>query len=208
MAFPASMYTWWNSDSNMGTFIEFGMEPKGEPLFSGKLGMSDGKITLRRDKFKRNGEQLGEAKMKGSTSTKYLIKLPTGHEAEYNGSFQFPYRGSMESWSWAGTSKSIGDKLSDKLNQKLTGKEKSLQLVGKTTGTVAATISAEEDSISDLSLTSSKKHIGRFEFKGPVLSGELGNDFTTLAIMAFLRAKQQEAEKQLVKAIFKGVGAI
>ncbi|VUC27913.1 unnamed protein product [Clonostachys rosea] len=208
MIFPASMYTWWNSDSNMGTFVEFGMEPKGEPLFSGKLSMSNGKITLRRDKFKRNGEHLGEAKMKNSASTKYLIKLPSGHEAEYNGSFQFLYRGSVESWSWASTSKSIGDKLTDKLNQKLTGKEKSLQLVGKTTGVVAATILAEEDSMSDMSLTSNKKHIGRFEFKGPVLSGELGNDFTTLAVLAFLRAKQQEAEKQIVKAIFKGVGGM
>lgn len=202
------MSTWWNSDSNMGTFVEFGMEPKGEPLFSAKLSMSSGKITLRRDKFKRNGEHLGEVKMKGSTGTKYQIKLPNGHETEYNGSFQFPYRGSMESWSWASASKSIGDKLTDKLNQKLTGKEKSLQLVGKSSGIVAATVTAEEDSMSDLSLTSSKKHIGRFDFKGPVLSGELGNDFSTLAIMAFLRTKHEEAEKQIVKAIFKGVGGI
>ncbi|CAG9951088.1 unnamed protein product [Clonostachys rosea f. rosea IK726] len=208
MIFPASMSTWWNSDSNMGTFVEFGMEPKGEPLFSGKLSMSSEKITLRRDKFKRNGEHLGEVKMKGSTGTKYLIKLPDCHEAEYNGSFQFPYRGSMESWSWASTSKSIGDKLTDKLNQKLTGKEKSLQLVGKLSGIVAATVLAEEDPMSSMSLTSSKKHIGRFDFKGPVLSGELGNDFSTLAIMAFLRTKHEEAEKQIVKAIFKGVGGI
>ncbi|CAH0022261.1 unnamed protein product [Clonostachys rhizophaga] len=209
MIFPASMSTWWNSDSNMGTFVEFGMEPKGEPLFSGKLSMSSGKITLRRDNFKHNGEHLGELKMKGAMGSKYQIKLPNGHETEYKGNFRFPYRGSMESWSWTSTSKSIGDKLTDKLNQKLTGKEKSLQLVGKSSGIVAATVAAEEDSMSSgLSLTSNKKLIGRFEFKGPVLSGELGNDFTTFAIMAFLRTKHEEAENQVAKAIFKGIGGI
>lgn len=73
---------------------------------------------------------------------------------------------------------------------------------------MAAIVSGEADDYSDPSASASKKHIGRFEFAGPVLSGELDNDFATMAILGFLRIKQKEAEKKIMKAIFKGVGGV
>lgn len=198
------MQAWWNSDSKLGTFIELGLEPKGEALFAAKLSMSSGKITLRREKFKRNCQQLAETKLKSTLSSKYIIRLPSGLEVEYGSSFQFMYKGQREEWKWAsGGGKSFTDKITEKLTGTLTGKEKSYQLSGQTSGTVAAVFIGEGHSFGDISATLDKSKFGRFEFQGPVLSGELGNDFATVALVAFMKLKQREVENQLVDAVLE-----
>ncbi|CAH0025243.1 unnamed protein product [Clonostachys rhizophaga] len=204
MIFPPSMYAWWNSDSKLGTFIELGLEPKGEALFSAKLSMSSGKVTLRREKFKHNGQQLAEAKLKNTLSSKYIIKLPSGLEVEYGSSFHFMYKGQREEWKWGtGGGKSFTGKITEKLTGKMTGKEKSYQLTGQTSGTMAAVFIGEGHSFNDISATLDKNKFGRFEFQGPVLSGELGNDFATVALVAFAKLKQREVENRLLDAVFE-----
>lgn len=56
-----------------------------------------------------------------------------------------------------------------------------------------------------LSSSSDGSELGEFEFVGEGATGELGQIWTTVAVIAFLKAQQKMMEKEIIKAVTGGI---
>lgn len=184
------------------TYIELCDEPKGDAVYSAKMGMS-GRMKFKIGKYKHAGDTvIGEANNKGFMGSKAAITY-NGRDYEMSKShvgltsqvwsFNAPGAGGRaEDWQWVAADTSLSAKLTSQKGWKLVRK------------------GAPEDAPGvvvfkhDTSMSMSTERLGTVEFVGQGLTGELGDVLPNVAVMSLTKMKAIEVEKKIMKAVSGG----
>lgn len=186
--------------------MEIGPEAFGQVFYAAKLGV--GKTKFKNGVYTSEGAAAAEAVEKGFFSSKSILKV-NGFETQFDGgsnfssgakgTFQTPCDGRTETWEWRRKKTEGG--LMGKLARAASSKMGDWELCPAGSSEVIATWRTGETDGREVN-----KMMGTLEFHGQAATGDMGDTFHSLAILAMLRIVHLRFQSEVASSAAAAAG--